>query len=64
MPTREGEEMTEVVKKEIFEALVIAQDGGMTFAQSHKFVGEKFEVNESQIRRIEREGLDKQWPPL
>ena len=55
---------TESRRKEIFLALVEAQDQEMTVAQSRKLIAERFGVEESQIRDIEREGLDNQWPPL
>jgi DNA-directed RNA polymerase sigma subunit (sigma70/sigma32) len=51
-------------RKEIFLALVDAQDHEMTVAQSRKAVAERFGVSDSQIRQIEREGMDQQWPPL
>jgi hypothetical protein len=49
---------------EIFLALVEAQDGQMTVSQSRKAMAERFGLREEQIRRIEREGLDGNWPPL
>jgi DNA-directed RNA polymerase sigma subunit (sigma70/sigma32) len=51
-------------RKEIFLALVEAQDRGMTVTESREEVAERFGVSESQVRTIEREGLDKGWPPL
>jgi DNA-directed RNA polymerase sigma subunit (sigma70/sigma32) len=51
-------------RKEIFFAIVDAQDRQMDVAQSRKVVSEKFGVTESQVRQIEREGMDNQWPPL
>jgi NADH:ubiquinone oxidoreductase subunit E len=51
-------------RKEIFQALVDAQDQEMSVSQSRKFVAERFGVTESQVRRIEQEGLDQEWPPL
>ncbi len=54
----------EPVRKEIFQALVDAQDQEMNVAQSRKFIAERFGVTENQVRQIEREGLDRQWPPL
>ncbi len=45
-------------------ALVDAQDHEMTSSQSRKHVAEHFKVSESQVRQIEREGIDNQWPPL
>ncbi len=51
-------------RKEIFLALVEAQDHGMSPAESRKVVAERFGVSEGQVRQIEREGLDNDWPPL
>jgi hypothetical protein len=51
-------------RKEIFLALVEAQDQGMSPAESRKAVAERFGVSEGQVRQIEREGLDNDWPPL
>ena len=56
--------LLEPQRKEIFLALVEAQDREMTVAQSRKEVAERFGVSESHVRTIEREGLDKRWPPL
>jgi len=57
-------QLTENRRKEIFLAIVEAQDHEMDVAQSRKFVGQRFEVSESQVRQIEREGMALQWPPL
>jgi hypothetical protein len=51
-------------RMELFLALVEAQDGEMTVVQSRKAVAERFGVSEIQVRKIEREGLDANWPPL
>ena len=51
-------------RKEIFLAIVDAQDRDLTVAQSRVLVSEKFGINENQVRDIEREGLDNGWPPL
>jgi hypothetical protein len=58
------EELAEDRRKEIFLAIVEAQDQTMDVKQSHKLVIERYGINESQIRLIEREGLDHNWPPL
>lgn len=60
----EQKELAELVRKEIFLALVEAQDHEMSVAQSRKLIAEKFGVSDTQLRQIEREGLDKEWPPL
>ena len=58
------EPLPEPRRKEIFLALVEAQDQGMSPAKSRKAVAERFGVSEGQVRQIEREGLDNDWPPL
>ena len=58
------EPLPEPRRKEIFLALVEAQDHGMSPAESRKAVAERFGVSQGQVRQIEREGLDNDWPPL
>ena len=48
----------------IFRALVEAQDGDLTVEQSRQAVAEQYGITEPQLRRIEQEGLDGNWPPL
>lgn len=48
----------------VFLALVEAQDGDQSVAQSRRSVAKQFGISEEQVRRIEREGLDSEWPPL
>ena len=56
--------LTEPRRKDIFLALVDAQDREMSPAESRKAVAERYGVSEGQVRQIEREGLDNSWPPL
>jgi hypothetical protein len=51
-------------RKEIFLALVDAQDQKMSVAQSRNLIAQRFGVNENQVRLIEGEGVEFQWPPL
>jgi hypothetical protein len=51
-------------RKEIFLALVEAQDRRMSVVASRKEVAGRFSLTERQIRRIEQEGIDNEWPPL
>ena len=51
-------------RKEIFLALVEAQDGGASVAESRKLIAQQFGVSEPEVRRIEQEGIDHGWPPL
>jgi hypothetical protein len=56
--------LPESIRKEIFLALVDAQDQEMSVAQSRRVIQERFGITEQQIRDIEREGLEAEWPPL
>ena len=51
-------------RKEIFRALVEAQDQAMSVADSRKLIIQRFGVSDRELRRIEVEGIDEQWPPL
>jgi hypothetical protein len=52
-------------KKEIFRSLVETQDqGGMPVADSLKHVCQLFAITEHQLRQIQEEGINKEWPPL
>jgi hypothetical protein len=59
-----ADQIAEDRRKEIFLALVDAQDREMEVAQSRNLVAERFGVSEHQVKQIEREGLDRGWPPL
>jgi hypothetical protein len=52
-------------RREIFSTLVTTQDQGtLTVSESRKQVMEQFDITDAQLRQIEEEGLDKEWPPL
>ena len=52
-------------RKEIFHALVTTQDLGlMTVAQSLQHIMKQYDITEAQLRQIEDEGIEKEWPPL
>ncbi len=52
-------------RRDIFMELVKTQDlGVMTVPQSRQHIMKQFEVSDSQLRQIEEEGLEKEWPPL
>ena len=44
-------------RREVFKALVAAQDAGQTVAESHHSVASTFEVTPAQVKAIEKEGL-------
>jgi hypothetical protein len=51
-------------RKTIFLALVQSQDEGMSLVRSRKAIAERFEISDRQLREIEKEGIDGNWPPL
>ncbi len=51
-------------RQEIFYDLVRTQDEVLNVPRSRQIVTEKFDITEAQLRQIEDEGLDKEWPPL
>ena len=57
-------QLSEYVRKEIFLALVDAQDHDMNVPQSRQLMAQRFGVDERLVRQIEKEGIDLQWPPL
>lgn len=59
-----AESLPEERRKEIFAALVEAQDQELAVAASRKLVAERFGATEEQVRQIESEGVDHEWPPL
>ena len=59
-----NKQLSEDRRKEIFLALVDAQDQAMSVPQSRQLMAQRFGVDESQVRLIEKEGIDLQWPPL
>ena len=43
----------------------MTQDNGNGhLSEDRRLVGRRFEVSEGQVRQIEREGLERKWPPL
>ena len=52
------------VRKEIFSALVEAQDQDMPVAESRREIARRFGISNEMLRAIEREGLDNDWPPF
>lgn len=53
-------------RQEIFQDLVDIQDSlePMDVRRSYEMITEKHEITQAQLRQIENEGLEKQWPPL
>jgi hypothetical protein len=61
MPTKT---LTVKQRKSIFHELVETQDTGVPVPESKKKVAAKFHLTREQLDLIEKEGLDKDWPPL
>jgi hypothetical protein len=51
-------------RREIFAALVDAQDRGLSVHASKQDVLAQFGVTWNMVEQIEREGMDNEWPPL
>ena len=51
-------------RKAIFRALVTAQDESHNVRDSYTKVTEHYEISEEQLRLIEDEGVENEWPPL
>lgn len=52
-------------RRDVFLALVQTQDqGSMSVPESLQHIMKQFDITESQLRQIEEEGIDKEWPPL
>ena len=65
MPIQDREEAPpEARRKEIFLALVEAQDQDMGVARSRKVIADRFGITEGLVNAIEEEGLRLEWPPL
>jgi hypothetical protein len=62
--TDQSESPTEAVRKAVFAALVAAQDEGLSPVASRLKVAVAFGVHVELVQEIEREGLEKEWPPL
>jgi hypothetical protein len=51
-------------RKSIFHALVESQDSGVPVQESKKKVAADYHLSREQLDLIEKEGVDKDWPPL
>jgi len=56
--------LSEERRREIFAALVEAQDSGVAVAQSRRDIASRFGINPDDVSAIEREGMEQEWPPL
>jgi hypothetical protein len=56
--------LTTQQRKEIFLTLVEAQDSRNSVRESYALVTERYDISEAQLRQIEDEGVENEWPPL
>ena len=59
-----GRRLSTEEKKEIFSRLVATQDEVPDVRKSKEMVVEHFSISEEQLKAIEEEGLENEWPPL
>jgi hypothetical protein len=64
LPHKIDEAPPEALRREVFLALVEAQDQEVGVARSRQLVAKRFGLSEQLVRLIEEEGLDQEWPPL
>ena len=51
-------------RKAIFRALVTAQDEVHNVRESYEKVTQHYEISQEQLKLIEDEGVENEWPPL
>jgi FlaA1/EpsC-like NDP-sugar epimerase len=51
-------------RREIFHDLVTTQDEVRNVPQSRKIITQKYGISDAQLRKIEEEGINREWPPL
>jgi hypothetical protein len=56
--------LSEDVRRAVFAALVEAQDRARSVHEAKQQVLAQFGVTWATLEKIEREGLDNDWPPL
>ncbi len=57
-------DLTEARRRSIFADLVAAQDEGVDVPRSREMVAHQHGVALDEVKEVEREGIDHQWPPL
>jgi hypothetical protein len=57
-------DLTEARRRAIFADLVAAQDEGLDVPRSRAAVAGQHGVAVDEVKEVEREGIDYQWPPL
>ena len=60
----EGDDLPDSRRRELFVALVAAQDSGLGVRSSRQAVSQQCGVDAETVAEVEEEGLDEGWPPL
>ncbi len=56
--------LDETRRRELFVALVAAQDEGLSVKASRETIATRFGVDPETVCEIEEEGLEGKWPPF
>jgi hypothetical protein len=59
-----NETLSEERRRDVFAALVAAQDQGLGVTDSRERVATEHQLALKEVLQIEQEGLNGQWPPL
>ncbi len=59
-----GKKLTLDQRRRVFRDLVAAQDAQLGVAESRQQIMTDHGLSDEQLRAIEEEGIDKEWPPL
>ena len=59
-----SESLSEERRRDVFAALVAAQDQGLNVTDSREKVATEHQIALKEVLQIEKEGLNEQWPPL
>ena len=51
-------------RRAIFADVVAAQDEGLAVAAARESVAARHNVSPEEVKAIEREGIEQEWPPL
>ncbi|MBP3954742.1 hypothetical protein J8F10_05515 [Gemmata sp. G18] len=60
----EAEVLTLERRRELFVAVVAAQDEGLSVWDSRELIARRFGVDVEVVRAVENEGLNRKWPPF
>ncbi|AMV26938.1 hypothetical protein VT84_21230 [Gemmata sp. SH-PL17] len=60
----EAEVLTLERRRELFAAVVAAQDEGLSVWDSRELIARRFGVDVEVVRAVENEGLNRKWPPF